>query len=50
MPPVQPSSEKIEKSVFSILQDKREKQKLHLSQLVGSADIKKVFSTGDSTN
>ena len=41
-----------EKIVYSNLQDKRQKQKtkFHLGQLVRTADIKKVFSKGDSTN
>ena len=50
MPPVPSSSKTNEKKVFSDLQYEREKQKLHLRQLVSSADIKKVFSERDSTN
>ena len=41
-----------EKEVFSNLQDKRRKlnPKYKLGQLVRTADIKRVFSKGDSTN
>ena len=41
-----------EKLVFSNVSDVREKQhpKFKLGQLVRTADIKKVFSKGDSTN
>ena len=52
MTPVQASKKASEKLVSSILQDRRVKQqpKNKLGQLVGTADIKKVFSKGDSTN
>ena len=42
----------MKKIVYSSLQDTREKQKpkFKLGQLVRTADIKKVFSKGDSTN
>ena len=41
-----------EKTVYSILQDKRKKHnlKLNLGQLVPTTDNKKVFSKRDSTN
>ena len=50
--PVQASKKSNEKEVFSNLKDRRVKQKpnFHLSQLVRTADIKRVFSKGDSTN
>ena len=40
------------KLVYSNLQDwrNRQKPKFHLSQLVRTCDIRKVFSKGDSTN
>ena len=40
------------KLVYSNHQDRRIRQKpnFHLSELVRTADIKKVFSRGDSTN
>ena len=52
MTPNQASPKSNEKTVYSNLQDKREKQtpKYKLGQLVRTADIKKVFSKGDSTN
>ena len=52
MTPVQASKKVNEKEVFSNLKDRRVKQKpkIHLSQLVRTADIKRVFSKGDSTN
>ena len=42
----------MKKKVHSNLQDRRVKQqqKYKLGQLVRSADIKRVFSKGDSTN
>ena len=50
--PIQPSKTSNAKKVSSNLQDKREKQtpKINLHQLIRTADIKKVFSKGDSTN
>ena len=52
MTPVQASKKVNEKIVYSNLQDKRRKlnPKYKLGQLVRTADIKKVFSKGDSTN
>ena len=52
MTPNQASQKSNEKTVYSNLQDKREKQtpKYKLGQLIRTADIKKVFSKGDSTN
>ena len=52
MTPVQASKKSNEKIVFDNLRDDRQKQrpKFKLSQLVRSADIKRVFSKGDSTN
>ena len=52
MTPIQANKKSIEKVFLSNLKDKREiqKPKYKLSQLVGTADIKKVFSKGDSTN
>ena len=52
MTPVQASKKANEKVVYSNLQDKRVKQtpKFKLGQLVRTADIKRVFSKGDSTN
>ena len=52
MTPVQASKKSNEKVVYSNLQDKRRKlnPKYKLGQLVRTADIKKVFSKGDSTN
>ena len=52
MTPIQASKKSNEKLVYSNLKDKRDKQqpKFILGQLVRTADIKKVFSKGDSTN
>ena len=52
MTPVQASKKSNEKVVYSNLQDKRRKlnPKYKLGQFVRTADIKKVFSKGDSTN
>ena len=52
MTPIQASKKVNEKLVFSNLQDRRVKRqaKYKLGQLVRTADIKKVFSKGDSTN
>ena len=52
MTPVQASKKVNEKLVYSNLQDKRRKlnPKYKLGQVVRTADIKKVFSKGDSTN
>ena len=52
MTPIQASKKVNEKLVYSNLQDRRIKQtpKFKLGQLVRTADIKKVFSKGDSTN
>ena len=52
MTPIQASKKVNEEEVFSNLRDKRIKQKpkFKLGQLVRTADIKKVFSKGDSTN
>ena len=52
MKPIDASKKSNEKLVYSNLQDKRRKQKpkLHFSQLVRTADIKRVFSKGESTN
>ena len=52
MTPVQASKKVNEKIVYSNLRDKRDVRKLKfkLGQLVRNADIKKVFSKGDSTN
>ena len=52
MTPNQASKKVIEKIVYSNLQDKRKKlnPKYKLGELVRTADIKKVFSKGDSTN
>ena len=52
MTPNQASKKSNERKVYSNLQDKRVKQKpkFKLGQLVRTADIKKVFSKGDSTN
>ena len=52
MTPVQASKKVNEKLVYSNLQDKRKKldPKFKLGQLVRTADIKRVFSKGDSTN
>ena len=50
--PVQASKKSNETIVYINLKDKREahKPKFNLGQLVRTADIKKVFSKGDSTN
>ena len=50
--PVQASKNSKEKEVYSNLRDRRVKQKpkFKLGQLVRTADIKRVFSKGDSTN
>ena len=52
MTPVQASKKLSEKLVYSNLQDQRLKQKpkFKLGQLVRTADIKRVFSKGYSTN
>ena len=52
MTPVQASKKSNEKVVYNNLKDDREiqKPKYKLGQLVRTADIKKVFSKGDSTN
>ena len=52
MTPIQASEKVNEKSVFSNLRDDRVKRqpKFKLGDLVRTADIKKVFSKGDSTN
>ena len=52
MTPVQASKKVNEKLVYSNLQDKRKKlnPKFKLGQLVRTADSKRVFSKGDSTN
>ena len=52
MTPIQASKKVDEKEVFSNLRDDRVKRqpKFKLGQLVRTADIKKVFSKGDSTN
>ena len=50
--PIQAGKNANEKEVFSSLQDRtvRQQPKLKLGQLVCTADIKRVFSKGDSTN
>ena len=52
MTPTQASKKSNEKKVYSNLEDKRRKlnPKFKLGQLVRTADIKRVFSKGDSTN
>ena len=52
MKPIGASKKSNEKIVYSNLQDKRKKlkPKYKLGQLVRTADIKRVFSKGDSTN
>ena len=52
MTPIQASKKSNEKLVYSNLQDRRDKQipKFNLGQLVRTADIKRVFSKGESTN
>ena len=50
--PVQASKKSNERKVYSNLRDDRVKQKpkYKLAQLVRTADVKRVFSKGDSTN
>ena len=50
--PIQASEKSNEKEVYSNFRDDRIKQtpKFHQSQSVRTADIKRVFSKGDSTN
>ena len=52
MTPIQASKKSNEKLVYSNLQDRRVKQQSEykLGKLVRTADIKRVFSKGDSTN
>ena len=52
MTPIQASKKVNEKLVHANLQDRRVEQqpKIKLGELVRTADIKKVFSKGDSTN
>ena len=52
MTPIQASKKSNEKIVYNNLKDTREiqKPKFKLGQLVRTADIKRVFSKGDSTN
>ena len=52
MTPFQASKKLNERKVYSNLQDRRVKQqpKYKLGKLVRTADIKKVFSKGDSTS
>ena len=52
MTPIQAIKKSNERKVYSNLKDKREiqKPKFKLGQLVRTADIKRVFSKGDSTN
>ena len=52
MKPIDASKKSNEKLVYSNLQDQRDKQhsKYRLGQLVRTADIRRVFSKGDSTN
>ena len=52
MTPNQASKKSNEREVYSNLRDDRQKQRLKykLGQLFGTADIKRVFSEGDSTN
>ena len=52
MIPIQSSKKANEKEVYSNLRDNREIQKptYKLGQLVRTADFKRVFSKGDSTN
>ena len=52
MTPIQASKKSNEKLVYSNLQDRRVKRqaKFKLGDLVRTADIKRVFSKGDSTN
>ena len=52
MKPIDASKKSNEKIVYNNLKDKRKKPdpKFKLGQLVRTADIKRVFSRGDSTN
>ena len=52
MTPIQASKKVNEREVFSILQENTgiQKPKFKLGQLVHTADIKRVFRKGDSTN
>ena len=52
MKPIDASKTSNEKLVYSNLQDKLKilNPKIKLGQLVRTADIKRVFSKGDSTN
>ena len=52
MTPIQASKKSNERKVYSNLKDRREiqKPKFKLGDLVRTADIKRVFSKGDSTN
>ena len=52
MTPIQASKKSNKKIVFDNLRDDREKQqpKYKLGQVVRTADMKRVFSKGDSTN
>ena len=52
MTPIRARKKSNEKEVYSNFKNKREirKPKFKLGQLVRTADIKKVFSKGDSTN
>ena len=52
MTPIQACKKSNERKVYSNLQDQRDKQhpKYRLGQLIRTADIKRVFSKGDSTN
>ena len=52
MTPLQASGKSNERKVYSNLQDKRRKlnPKFKLGQLNRTADIKRVFSKGDSSN
>ena len=52
MTPIQASKKSNERKVYSNLKDKRQirKPKFKIGQLVRTADIKRVFSKGDSRN
>ena len=52
MTPSQASKKANERNVYSNFQDRRDKQlpKYKLGQLLRTADIKRVFRKGDSTN
>ena len=52
MTPIQASKKSNQKSVYNNLRDNRkiQKPKFKLGQIVRTADIKRVFSKGDSTN